>query len=86
MPSARITWFWKRRLFRGHFDYCNFNTYAFVIQNYAAGDVGGFFSTRRRDGGSTYVWDAEEFAFLKPLHVASNAKMTLDLLLLDALT
>ena len=76
----------KRRLFRGHFDYCNFDTYAFVIQNYSAGDVGGFsFSTRRRDGGLNYVWDAEEFAFLKPLHVASNAKMSLDLLLLDAL-
>ena len=76
----------KRRLFQGHFGYCNFDTYAFVIQNYAAGAVGGFsFSTRRRDGGSNYLWDAEEFAFLKPLHVASNAKISLDLSLLDAL-
>ncbi len=76
----------KRRLFRGHFDYCNFDTYAFVIQNYQAGDVGGFsFFTRRRDGGTNYVWDAEEFAFLKPLHVASNSKVALDLALLDAL-
>ena len=32
----------RRRLFRGHFDYCSFDTYAFVIQNYAAGGVGGF--------------------------------------------
>ena len=32
----------KRRLFQGHFGYCNFDTYAFVIQNYAAGAVGGF--------------------------------------------
>ncbi len=50
----------KRHLFRGHFGYSNFDTYAFVIQNYAAGDVGGFsFATRRRDGGTNYVWDAE---------------------------
>jgi hypothetical protein len=69
----------ERRLFRGHMDYCNFDTYAFVIQNYHAGGTGAFsFSTRRRDGGAQYLWDADEFTFLKPLHVEANAKLKLD--------
>jgi hypothetical protein len=39
-----------RRLFQGHFDYCNFDTYAFIIQHYDPGNPGAFsFSTRRRD-------------------------------------
>jgi hypothetical protein len=41
----------KRQLFRGHFDYCNFGTYSFVIQNYIPGNSARFsFDTRHRDG------------------------------------
>lgn len=76
----------ERRLFRGHFDYCNFDNYSFVVQNYQAGHTGAFsFSTRRRDGGMNQLWDTDEFTFLKPLHVASNVKVKLDQALLDAL-
>lgn len=76
----------QRRLFRGHLDYCNFDTYAFVIQNYHAGSTGTFsFSTRRRDGGVQYLWDADEFSFLKPLHVEANARLKLDEPFLTAL-
>ena len=75
-----------RRLFRGHMDYCNFDTYAFVIQNYQAGSTGTFsFSTRRRDGEVQHLWDADEFSFLKPLHVEANARLKLDEPVLAAL-
>lgn len=76
----------ERRLFTGHMDYCNFDSYAFVIQNYQAGNTGPFsFSTRRRDGGMNQMWDTEEFTFLKPLHVASSVKLKIDQPLLAAL-
>jgi hypothetical protein len=76
----------KRRLFHGHFDYCNFDTYAFLIQNYQPGNAGAFaYSTRRRDGGTQNTWTAEEFTFLKPLHVASHSKVDLDPHFLGAL-
>jgi hypothetical protein len=76
----------KRRLFRGHLDYCNFDNYAFVLQSYQAGHTGAFsFSTRRRDGGTNYLWDTKEFTFLKPLHVAADTKLTIDQSLLEAL-
>ena len=76
----------QRRLFRGHFDYCNFDHYFFVLQNYQMGHTGAFsFATRRRDGGTQQMWDAKEFTFLKPLHVAADTKLTVDELLLAAL-
>jgi len=69
----------QRRLFRGHFDYCNFDTYAFVVQHCNPGNPGGFsFATRRRDSVVRHLWNAAEFAFLKPLHVAAHAHMKLD--------
>jgi hypothetical protein len=75
-----------RRLFQGSPDYCNFDTYAFVVQNYQAGDVGAFsFFTRRRDGGTNQLWDTKEFTFLKPLHVDFRARARLDSNLLQAL-
>lgn len=75
----------KRRLFR-HFEYCSFDNYAFVLQNYRAGEIGAFsFTTRRRDGGTTSMWDTEEFAFLKPLHVAEDTRVRIDPPLLAAL-
>jgi hypothetical protein len=75
----------RRRLFR-HFDYCNFDSYAFVLQNYQANQTGVFsFTSRRRDGYTPSMWDNEEFAFLKPLHVAADARITIDQPLLAAL-
>jgi hypothetical protein len=68
-----------RRLFQGHFDYCNFDTYAFIIQHYDPGNPGAFsFSTRRRDSVTQHLRNADEFAFMKPLHVASHAQMRFD--------
>lgn len=76
----------ERQLFRGHFDYCNFDTYAFVIQNYQPGHSDAFsFTTRHRDGDASRMWRSEEFAFVMPLHVDSNAIMKLDEVLLAAL-
>src|SRR6267142_710509 len=60
----------RRRLFRQDFDYCNYDTYSLVVQRYAPGDVGTFaFTSRRRDGGTTQLWSADEFAFHRPNHV-----------------
>jgi hypothetical protein len=76
----------ERRLFCGHFDYCNFDTYAFVVQHYEAGKTGSFsFSTRRRDSVTRHMWNAEEFAFLKPSHVDSHAMMKFDAAFLKAI-
>jgi len=76
----------ERQLFRGHFDYCNFDTYAFVIQNYQPSNGGTFsFTTRHRDGDASRMWRSEEFAFVMPLHVESKATMKLDERLLEAL-
>lgn len=81
-----ITALAERQLFRGHFDYCNFDTYAFVVQNYQPGNSGTFsFTTRHRDGNASRMWRAEEFAFVMPLHVESKATMKLDQALLAAL-
>jgi len=75
----------KRRLFHGHSDYSNFDTYAFVIQQYDGARPGAFsFDCRRRDGGANHYWTADEFAFLKPLHVASHARMEFDCAFLEA--
>lgn len=76
----------QRRLFQGHFDYCNFDTYSFVVQHYQAGHTGSFsFSSRRRDGGTQHIWSVNDFAFLKPSHVEAHARMKLDSDLLGAL-
>jgi hypothetical protein len=76
----------SRRLFRGHMDYCNFDTYAFFVQGYVPTKTRHFsFFTRRRDGGTQQLWSTSEFAFLKPLHVASRAKAQFDSALLAAL-
>lgn len=76
----------ERRLFLGHFDYCNFDTYSFVVQHYEPGHTQGFsFATRRRDGGTKHMWTAGDFAFLKPAHVDGNARMKFDGAFLGAL-
>jgi hypothetical protein len=76
----------KRQLFRGHFDYCNFDTYSFVIQNYVPGNSARFsFDTRHRDGTANRMWASDEFAFFKPLHVESNALIKIDETFLAAL-
>lgn len=69
----------ERRLFLGHFEYCNFDTYSFVVQHYQAGHTGAFsFATRRRDGGTKHQWTANDFAFQKPSHVDAYACMQFD--------
>jgi hypothetical protein len=75
----------NRRLFRRS-EYCNFDTYALTVQRYKSPHQGAFaFSTRRRDGGTQYLWDTDEFAFLKPLHVNANAVINVDQKVLAAL-
>jgi hypothetical protein len=76
----------QRRLFQQGEQYSNFDTYTLVVQRFNAGDAGVFsFDTRRRDGGSQYLWDAESFRFTKPNHVPLDARMKLDEDLLAAL-
>jgi hypothetical protein len=56
------------------------------VQRYGSPHQGAFaFSTRRRDGGTQYLWDTEEFAFLKPLHVNARATIEVDKKVLAAL-
>ena len=69
----------QRRLFRQHFDYCNYDTYSLVVQRYAPGDARTFsFSTRRRDGGASHLWSSDEFAFHRPNHVDLNSRLSVD--------
>jgi hypothetical protein len=76
----------KRRLFRGHFDYCNTDTYSLVVQGYQPGQAGSFaFDTRRRDGSTGYMWSSQEFAFHRPNHVSGRSKIDLDKPLLTAI-
>ena len=77
----------KRSLFRGHFDYCNYDTYSLVVQRYQQGSNAGMFSfnTRRRDGSTGHMWSSDEFAFHRPNHVDGRAKFDLDRPLLEAL-
>jgi hypothetical protein len=74
----RFTGLAGRKLFRGE-GCCGFYNFAFYIQNYVAGNTRHLsFDTRRRDGGANYTWGADEFAFLKPLHVDENARPAID--------
>lgn len=76
----------QRRLFRGHFDYCNSYTYSLVLQRFRPGDPGTFaFDTRRRDGATSHMWGTDEFAFHRPIHVDYNPKVVLDEKLLTSL-
>jgi hypothetical protein len=75
----------ERRLFT-HFEYCNYDTYALIVQRYHAGATESFsFTTRRRDGGTTQMWSSSSFAFHRPNHIDANATMRLDAALLEAL-
>jgi hypothetical protein len=75
----------KRRFFT-HTEYCNYHTYTLVVQRFAPGQTGTFaFSTRRRDGQTSFVWGSDEFAFHIPNHVRADARMRLDTDLLRAL-
>jgi hypothetical protein len=69
----------SRRLFRQHFDYCNFDTFQLVIQRFTEESAGSFsFTTRRRDGVLSHIWDAEGFVWRRPPHVPSHFRMTAD--------
>jgi hypothetical protein len=66
--------------------YSNFHTFSLSVQRYSAGGAGAFsFDVRRRDQDVSHLWNAEEFAFLKPLHVEAGARLFFDVQLLDAL-
>lgn len=68
-----------RRLFRQHFDYCNFDTYQLVIQRFTDDSAGTFsFTARRRDGVLGHLWDAEEYVWRRPPHVPARARLTPD--------
>jgi hypothetical protein len=63
----------QRRLFRGHFDYCNSHHYQLVIQRFTTQSAGTFsFTARRRDGHHNYLWSSDHFAFHRPNHVPSG--------------
>lgn len=67
-----------RRLF-SHMRYCCYDTYAMVVQQYQTGRADRFvYHTRRRDGGTSNYWNADGFAFHRPLHVDSRARIELD--------
>ena len=69
----------SRRLFNGHQDYCCYDTFSLIVQRYRIGDTGMFsFGTRLRDGGTRHMWGSDEFAFQRPLHVDSRARMEFD--------
>jgi hypothetical protein len=69
----------SRRLFRRHFDYCNFDTYQLVIQRFNEDSAGTFsFTARRRDGVVNHIWDAEGFVWRRPPHVPSHARLSSD--------
>ncbi len=76
----------ERRLFRGHFDYCNTHNYVLIIQNYDPNNLGRFsFTVRRRDGYAQHFWGTADFAFYRPHHVSGNARAQIDESLLLAL-
>lgn len=76
----------ERELFHRHFDYANFDTYALMIQRYNPESPGTFaFSTRRRDGRTQHLWGSDDFAFHRPNHVDSRARISFDEGLLAAL-
>jgi hypothetical protein len=59
----------KRRLFRGHSDYTNSDSYELIVQRFKPGDTTTFaFNTRRRDGSTGHMWSSDEFAFQRPQH------------------
>ena len=67
-----------RRLF-SHMRYCCYDTYTMVVQQYQTGRGDRFaYHTRRRDGGTSNYWNADGFAFHRPLHVDSRARIELD--------
>ena len=75
-----------RKLFHGHSGYCNAHHYELVVQAFNAGQAKSVaFTTRRRDGSSTVLWGANEFAFHRPLHVTSDQRAEFDASLLRAL-
>ena len=74
-----------RRMF-GHMRYCCYDTYTMVVQQYQTGRADRFvYHTRRRDGGTSNYWNADGFAFHRPLHVNSRARIELDQKLAAAL-
>lgn len=76
----------KRRLFRQHFDYCNYHTYTLIVQRYIPGQGDRFsFTSRRRDGGVRYLWASDRFAHQRPIHVSGQARIDLDKALVESL-
>ena len=82
----RIAALSKRRLFQGHFGYCNTHNYELVVQAFDPQNLDSIaLRTRRRDGGDGILWGANEFAFHRPLHVTNDLKAVVDEPLLRAL-
>jgi len=69
----------SRRLFRQHFDYCNYDTYQLAIQRFTIESAGTFsFTARRRDGVVSHLWDAEGFVWRRPSHVPPHFRMSVE--------
>jgi len=76
----------NRKLFRGHFGYCNYDCFNLIVQRYSSANPGIFsFSTRRRDGGTSQMWSSTEFAFHRPNHVDAHTTLSADEVLLNTL-
>lgn len=74
-----------RQLF-SNMGYCCYDTYTMIAQQYQTGRADRFiYDTRRRDGGTSNYWNADAFAFHRPLHVDPHARIELDQKLAAAL-
>jgi hypothetical protein len=68
----------ERRLFQ-QFDYSCYDSYSLAVQRYQVGGNGIFsFGSRRRDGGTSHMWGADEYAFQRPSHVDSRVPVKFD--------
>jgi hypothetical protein len=76
----------QRKLFGGHFNYTNYDSYTMVVQRFDPISADTFsFHTRRRDGGTRHLWSSDEFAFIRPNYVDSDQRIALDRPILEAL-
>ncbi len=76
----------ERRLFQGHWKYCNADQYAIAVQRYEPGAAGRVaYTTRRRDGGLQRLWTSNDAIFRRPEHVSVTDALSVDEALVAAL-
>lgn len=76
----------QRKFFNNSFNYCNYDTFELIIQQYQPLSAKNFaFTTRRRDGLTQYSWSSNEFAFHRPYHVHDQFRLAPDIPFLEAI-